>query len=86
MKESFVDPSISDIDTLGLSVSSRPPYETVSTNQFADPRAPHASNDIGVLEDAGIVHFREGKGRAKAPLVPYERVHIEAEVTAAGEK
>ena len=47
---------------------------------------PQVSNDLGVLEDAGIVHFRDGKGRAKAPFVPYERVHIEAEVTAAGEE
>ncbi|WP_369815305.1 helix-turn-helix domain-containing protein [Haloarcula sp. CBA1127] len=51
-----------------------------------DRKNPQVSNDIGVLEDADIVHFREGKGRAKAPFMPYERVHIQAEVTAAGEK
>lgn len=60
-----------------------------SVTELADRvgrKTPQASNDIGVLEDAGIVHFSEGKGRAKAPFVPYERVHIQAEVTAAGGK
>ncbi|QUJ74011.1 hypothetical protein [Haloarcula marismortui] len=60
-----------------------------SVTELADRvgrKTPQVSNDVGVLEDADIVHFREGKRRAKAPLVPYERVHIEAEVTAAGEK
>jgi predicted transcriptional regulator len=47
-----------------------------------DRKNPQVSNDLSVLEDAGIVHFRDGKGRAKAPFVPYERVRIEAELTA----
>jgi DNA-binding transcriptional ArsR family regulator len=42
-------------------------------------KTPQVSNDLSVLEDAGIVHFRDGDGRAKAPFVPYQRVHIEAE-------
>ena len=60
-----------------------------SVTELADRvgrETPRVSNDIGVLEDAGIVHFREGKRRAKAPFVPYERVHIQAEATAAGEQ
>lgn len=59
-----------------------------SVTELADRvgrKNPQVSNDLSVLEDAGIVHFREGKGRAKAPFVPYERVHIQAEVSAAGE-
>jgi predicted transcriptional regulator len=51
-----------------------------------DRKNPQVSNDLSVLEDAGIVHFRDGKGRAKAPFVPYKHVHIQAEVTAAGEQ
>ncbi|RLM84098.1 helix-turn-helix domain-containing protein [Haloarcula sp. Atlit-7R] len=60
-----------------------------SVTELADRlnrKNPQVSNDLSVLEHAGIVHFREGEGREKAPFVPYERVHIEAEVTVAGEQ
>jgi len=49
-------------------------------------KSTQVSNDLSVLEDAGIVHFRDGKGRAKAPFIPYEHVHIEAEITVVGEE
>lgn len=62
-----------------------PPDSVTELADRVGRKTPQVSNDR-VLEDAGIVHFREGKGRAKAPFVPYERVHIQAEVTAAGEK
>ncbi|MGB9950828.1 helix-turn-helix domain-containing protein (plasmid) [Haloarcula marismortui] len=63
-----------------------PPDSVTELADRVGRKTPQVNNDIGVLEDAGIVHFREGKGRVKAPFVPYERVHIEAEVAAAGEK
>ena len=43
------------------------------------------SQDLEILADAGIVHFRDGPGRAKQSFIPYKHVRIDAELTTPAE-
>ena len=37
---------------------------------------------FGALEDAGIVHLKDGGGRARKPIIPYDRIEIDVGIEA----
>jgi predicted transcriptional regulator len=60
-------------------------HEVESIQELADRldrNYPDVHADVSRLADYGIVYYRE-RGRAKAPVVPYDRVEIEGTVAEA---
>lgn len=61
------------------SIMTAPPDSISNLADRLDRNYSEVHSDVAVLADHDIIYF-ESDGRAKRPVIPYERVHVDIEV------
>lgn len=57
-------------------IMDEPPESIRSLADELDRDVRQVHDDLQLLAEDGIVHFKQGQGNAKRPFIPYERVEV----------